>query len=100
MIDRHAHAAEVKRLLKSFPAVALVGARQVAKSTLAHHIVATLGRTARLFDLESDRDQRLLQEPEAISRTLHGLVVIDEVQRMPSLFPPLRSEPLAVREKT
>jgi predicted AAA+ superfamily ATPase len=49
-----------------------------------------MGNRARFLDLESDRDLQLLVQPEAVLSPLRGLVVIDEVQRMPTLFPPLR----------
>ena len=90
MIQRPSHAAAIKRLLRNFPAVAILGARQVGKTTLAREIADATGGKARMFDLESDTDLRLLQDPEPILRALRGLVVIDEVQRMPGLFPPLR----------
>lgn len=90
MIDRIGHLAEVRRLLRAFPAVALLGARQVGKTTLARRLAAELGPKARLFDLESDGDLRLLTDPQPILSGLRGLVVIDEIQRLPSIFPPLR----------
>jgi hypothetical protein len=90
MIDRPRHIDAVRRLLRAFPAVALLGARQVGKTTLARAVAGGLGPRVRLFDLESDRDLRLLEEPEPILSGLRGLVVIDEVQRLPSIFPPLR----------
>lgn len=90
MIDRPGHLAEVRRLLRAFPAVALLGARQVGKTTLARRLAAELGSKARMFDLESDGDLRLLTDPQPILSGLRGLVVIDEIQRLPSIFPPLR----------
>lgn len=90
MIPRPTHAAAVTRLLKNFPAVAILGARQVGKTTLAREVAQAASSKVRIFDLESDADLRLLRDPESILRTLRGLVVIDEVQRMPTLFPPLR----------
>lgn len=90
MLDRPGHLAAVRRLLRSFQAVAILGARQVGKTTLARAVAADFGERARLFDLETDRDFRLLQDPEPVLAPLRGLVVIDEVQRLPSLFPPLR----------
>lgn len=90
MLDRRFHRAAIARLLKSFQAVAILGARQIGKTTLARDVAAGFGGRARMFDLETDRDLRLLQQPEAVLAPLRGLVVIDEVQRLPSLFPPLR----------
>lgn len=90
MIGRPGHLRSVRQLLRSFPAVALLGARQVGKTTLARELAQELGSRARIFDLESDRDLRLLADPEPILSGLRGLVVIDEVQRLPAIFPPLR----------
>ncbi len=90
MLDRPRHLATIRRLLRNFQAVAILGARQVGKTTLAQAVAAEFGKRARLFDLETDRDLRLLQDPEPVLAPLRGLVVIDEVQRLPSLFPPLR----------
>jgi len=96
MIARDRHAAEVRRLLGVFPVVALVGARQVGKSTLAREVAASIDGSVRSFDLESSRDLALLANAEAILSPLRGVVVIDEVQRLPSVFPSLR--PLADRK--
>jgi predicted AAA+ superfamily ATPase len=90
MIDRSDHVRTIRRLLRSFPAVALLGARQVGKTTLATNLARELGTSSRVFDLESERDLRLLSDPEPILSSLRGLVVIDEVQRLPAIFPPLR----------
>ena len=101
MISRERHVAEVIRLLRSFPVVALIGARQVGKSTLAREVVAGVvrssppDRSTRAFDLESERDLALLSSAESVLSPLRGLVVVDEVQRLPSMFPVLR--PLADR---
>jgi predicted AAA+ superfamily ATPase len=90
VIDRPRHLQAVRRLLRSFPAVALLGARQVGKTTLARSVASEFGDRARIFDLESDRDMRLLSDPEPILSSINGLIVIDEVQRLPAIFPPLR----------
>ncbi|MFM7135167.1 MAG: ATP-binding protein [Planctomycetota bacterium] len=95
MISRERHSAEVVRLLGNFPIVALVGARQVGKSTLAREVAAAMPGSVRSFDLESERDLALLGNAESVLTPRRGLVVIDEVQRLPSLFPSLR--PLADR---
>lgn len=90
VIDRPRHLLALRRLLRSFPAVALLGARQVGKTTLARSVAGEFGDRARIFDLESDRDMRLLSDPEPVLSALSGLIVIDEVQRLPAIFPPLR----------
>ena len=70
--------------------VALLGARQVGKTTLARSVLAgTTGPTA-FFDLEDPRDLARLSDPMLALADLRGRVVLDEVQRRPELFPVLR----------
>lgn len=90
MIDRPQHRREVDGLLAAFPVVALVGARQTGKTTLAAQIGATYAGPVHRFDLEDPRDDARLASPMLALETLEGLVVIDEVQRRPDLFPVLR----------
>lgn len=78
-------------LLSASPVVAILGPRQVGKSTLARAIAATWKRGAVTYlDLENDVDLRRLAEPSYALEPLRGLVIIDEVQRRPELFPSLR----------
>lgn len=88
MIDRRA-ANEVRAVLSRQPAVALLGPRQVGKTTLAHRI-ASEGPSVYL-DLQSDQDRAKLTDPVSYLR-LHEdkLVVLDEIHRMPELFGSLR----------
>ena len=65
------------------PVTALLGPRQCGKTTLARQFAA--GRNATRFDLESESDIRQLANPELVLGSLDGLVVLDEVQRMPKL---------------
>ncbi|KAF1046293.1 MAG: hypothetical protein GAK38_02533 [Xylophilus sp.] len=75
--------------LRHAPAVALLGPRQVGKTTLAHAI-APQGESLYL-DLESERDRARLAEPELyLAQHLDRLVILDEVHRAPGLFPVLR----------
>ncbi len=97
MIERERHAKRVKGLLTRFPVVAILGPRQVGKSTLAR-VVGAEKREVHVFDLESPRDEERLRDPMLALERLRGLVVIDEVQRRPELFPSLRV--LADRPKT
>jgi predicted AAA+ superfamily ATPase len=78
----------VETLLRDFRVVAIVGARQVGKTTLARAI----GRKwkATYFDLESPRDLAKLADPTLLLERLRGLVILDEIQRRPDLFPVLR----------
>ena len=79
----------VHERLSHLPAVALLGPRQVGKTTLAHRIAA--GRDSVYLDLESPRDREKLSDPQFyLSEHEDQLVVLDEVQRMPDLFSILR----------
>ena len=76
-------------LIETSPAVALLGPRQVGKTTLALSIAA--GRDAIYLDLESDADRAKLAEPELYLSTHEDkLVILDEVHRVPDLFRSLR----------
>jgi predicted AAA+ superfamily ATPase len=88
MIQRKAALDEIRRTMQSYPVTALFGPRQCGKTTLARHIVGAGGE--RYFDLEDPVSQRRLAEPMTALQSLRGLVVIDEVQRQPNLFPVLR----------
>ena len=75
--------------LDRFPAVALLGPRQVGKTTLARQIA--LRHEALMLDLESPADRAKLQEPELfLSHYPDQLLILDEVQRLPGLFEVLR----------
>jgi hypothetical protein len=77
--------------LRRFPIVGLVGARQVGKTTLARAVAHKMG-TAVYLDLERPSDRARLADPELYLEPLADhLVVIDEIQRSPALFPVLRS---------
>ena len=68
---------------------AILGARQVGKTTLAHE-VARRHEPVHRFDLEDPSDLARLAEPMLALQPLRGLVVLDEIQRRPDLFPVLR----------
>jgi predicted AAA+ superfamily ATPase len=88
-IDRPALISSVRTALGRSRAVVLSGPRQSGKSTLAQSFLPR--SSPRYFDLENPLHEGRLQQPwEALSR-LRGLVVIDEVQRRPGLFPVLRA---------
>lgn len=89
MIDRHLHPS-IEAALADYPAVALLGARQVGKTTLARQIGDA--RQAVYLDIERPSDRQKLTDAEAYLSLHHQrLVILDEVQHMPELFPVLRS---------
>ena len=90
-IARPALMAAAVQGLSEVPAVALLGARQVGKTTLARQVADEWPGPSTLFDLEVAATREALSAtPERILGTIEGLVVIDEIQRMPALFEVLR----------
>ncbi len=88
MLPRTGLLAHIRAALARSRVVALVGPRQCGKTTLAR-ILARAGRVA-YFDLEDPRSLAQLDQPMTALEGLRGLVVIDEVQLRPDLFPVLR----------
>ncbi len=89
MVDR-IMTQEVLRRLQSNPAVALLGPRQCGKSTLARMILERFP-DALMLDLERPADRMMLEEAESFfDANADRLICLDEVQRMPELFPLLR----------
>jgi len=84
-IERKKDFKEMQKLIRSFPVVAVLGARQCGKTTL----VRTLPYK-HYFDLENPRDIARLEQPQLALEGLKGTIVIDEIQRIPELFPLLR----------
>jgi predicted AAA+ superfamily ATPase len=78
----------IEDTLKLHPIGVLLGPRQCGKTTLARWIAEDTPST--YFDLENPVDIRRLTAPMTVLEGLHGLVVIDEVQRRPEIFPLLR----------
>lgn len=90
MFERHLHP-RLLEYLTQFPAVALLGPRQAGKTTLAKQLSKTYKHCIYL-DLESPNDCHKLLDPEAyLSQYENKLVILDEIQRLPTLFPALRS---------
>jgi predicted AAA+ superfamily ATPase len=79
------------RRLDEFPVVGLLGPRQVGKTTLAHALAQARPTPIHYLDLERDTDRRKLDDAESyLGSHRHELVVLDEVQRRPEIFPLLR----------
>jgi len=87
-IERPDLTARLERALRANPVAALIGPRQCGKTTLARELAAS--RRSTYFDLEDPVDLERLAQPKIALGGLDGLVVIDEVQRRPDLFPVLR----------
>ena len=89
MIHRAHDQKRIHQLLTQFPVVGIIGARQVGKTTLARRI--TEGQDhVEFFDCEYPADQARLADPQLALEPLRGLVVLDEIQFLPDLFPLLR----------
>jgi predicted AAA+ superfamily ATPase len=88
MIERRQSLAAIRAALRRSPVTLLVGPRQSGKTTLARRIVppSSIG----YFDLEDPRSLARLSEPMTALSPLRGIVVIDEIQRRPGLFPIIR----------
>src|SRR5438128_4183305 len=88
MIDRKTDIDLVRAGLRRSRVVAVLGPRQCGKTTLARQFVPA--DSLNYFDLEDPQSLARLTEPDTALRPLKGLVVIDEIQRRPDLFPLLR----------
>jgi len=84
-IDRAKDEEGIRNLLRIFPVTAILGPRQAGKTTLAKTF-----RPDYAFDLENPRDLALLEQPQLALEGLEGLIMLDEVQRKPELFPLIR----------
>lgn len=90
-MDRHRFRERIETLFRSHPAVGILGPRQCGKTTLARDYLKSSGRRwVHYFDLEDPEDLARLDDARLTLSPLRGLVVIDEIQRRPELFPLLR----------
>jgi len=87
MIIRERVVAGIRSNMRQFQVTALLGPRQCGKTTLARGMHV---RPENYFDMEDPRDVTRLDNPRTVLAKLKGPVVIDEIQRMPDLFPLLR----------
>jgi hypothetical protein len=88
MIPRLVYQKQLERAIGRNPVVALIGPRQCGKTTLARQIVPS--DHANFFDLEDPVVAGLMENPMTALQNLRGVVVVDEAQREPRLFPVLR----------
>lgn len=89
-VRRTTYLQAIRERLRNNPIVSLVGPRQAGKTTLARMLAEESAEAVHFFDLESPADLARLANPELVLRPLAGLVILDEVQRRPDLFPILR----------
>lgn len=91
MLQRRIEALIIKHL-KQFPAVGILGPRQCGKTTIAKKIIKLKKKgSTNYYDLESPADRNKFYDPELLFLSTKDDFIIDEVQRMPDLFPILRS---------
>ena len=83
---------KLNRLAQQFPVIAITGSRQVGKSTLARMYAEAVEKEMVFYDLENPSDHFALENQTTALLESHStqLVVIDEVQRLKSLFPVIR----------
>jgi len=89
MIFRKQYFEAVRTALNRNPVAALIGPRQCGKTTLAQHFLEGKAPT-HYFDLEDPSVAQALEDPMVTLAPLRGLIVIDEAQRQPGIFPVLR----------
>lgn len=91
MISRYIYE-DLLDMLDFFPAVGIIGPRQVGKTTLAKSLVEAMGLDAIYLDLENPRDISILTDPVLFfEKNIDKTIILDEIQRTPELFPILRS---------
>lgn len=93
MLKRSDYLNMIQRKCSQFPVVALLGPRQCGKTTLARAYAETLKNKGELFhhfDLEDPDDLNALDNAKLVFERLEGLIILDEIQRRPDLFPLLR----------
>lgn len=88
-MERSSYIQQIKQSFETQPAVAILGPRQCGKTTLARMYTKNSEKVT-FFDLEDPRDVESLQNPMLALEHLEGLIIIDEIQRAPEIFPILR----------
>lgn len=92
MYIKRAIESQILLLLKHFPSVAILGSRQVGKTTLVKEISGQIDRESVYLDLENPADNTVFDHPiEFLKSVQDKTLIIDEIQRRPEIFPVLRS---------
>lgn len=92
-MQRQHYIDRIHKAFETHKVVALLGPRQCGKTTLAHDYIQYEHQsiqTKNYFDLEKNTDLARLANPQLALESLEGLIVIDEIQRIPELFPAIR----------
>jgi len=89
-MERKAFLSQIKHYFRTHPIVAILGPRQCGKTTLAKMYCNNGFSRSHYFDLEDQTDLVRIQDRKLSLQALDGLVVIDEIQRVPDLFRTLR----------
>jgi len=93
VIDRTSYIEKITQNLKTFKVCALLGPRQCGKTTIAKHyanLCKEKGEKVHFFDLEDPDHLNALENPKLVFQRLSGLIIIDEIQRIPELFTVIR----------
>ncbi len=88
MISRLRIEAEIRHSLANAPVTALLGPRQCGKTTLARQVGDQIGAT--FFDMQDPQVAAAFQNPKLVLAALAGLIILDEAQLVPALYPVLR----------
>lgn len=92
-LKRERYLTAIANAFKTHPIVALLGPRQCGKTTLAREFSKKFKQhndNIHTFDLEDPFDLTILENPRSVLSSLEGLVILDEIQRLPEFFPILR----------
>ncbi|MES2836384.1 MAG: ATP-binding protein [Bacteroidota bacterium] len=93
MIERKIISKQLNILSKEFPVIAVLGPRQVGKTTLVKHFIKSKKTKAIYLDMELASDKNKLVDPELFfSANRDKIIIIDEVQLVPHIFAALRPE--------
>src|SRR6185369_8108783 len=91
-IERPAYIARIVKAFRSHPVTAILGPRQCGKTTLSRSYIELKkpNDVVYFFDLEDPTDLSFLKNPKTELEPLQGIIIIDEIQRVPDLFPIIR----------
>ena len=92
LIERFSYIKRISDAFRAHSVVALLGPRQCGKTTLSREYIEEkkLEDKVHFFDLEDPADLAILEQPKTALESLSGIIIIDEIQRIPDLFPVIR----------